>query len=290
MKNPLVSVIMPVYNGANTIKVALQSLLAQSYSNWECIIVNDGSTDNTIHILQAYNDNRIRIVNFERNTGRGKARNEALQHCTGEYLCFLDADDFLHPDKLKKQVSTLQEGNCSMVGCAVIKFDENCKANLSAGYNNIGIRKHKDGKKLPLFLPTVMIKRDLCIEYSYNLKLDVGEDYDFLSRCIDGFKYTNLLEPLYFYRVDNTTRSKLLYYTKENIRSGFYLSKRNLVAGIEMMASFSVKYLIYFFWSLIVDTKKILNRRGNIVTSQEMDLFNEIYNTLIFVDSERVKI
>ena len=78
-KEPLVSVVMPVFNGSSTIRLALSSLVYQEYKNWECIIVNDGSTDDTINIIESFGDPRIKLTNLDKNRGRGFARDIAIK-------------------------------------------------------------------------------------------------------------------------------------------------------------------------------------------------------------------
>ena len=106
----LVSIIIPTYNCEKFIGKTLQSVLNQSYSNWEIILVDDASTDNTVTIIKefAQDDNRIKLTRLENNSGNGFARNIALQNASGRYIAFLDADDLWAPLKLEKQISFLQ--------------------------------------------------------------------------------------------------------------------------------------------------------------------------------------
>ena len=113
MKNDpsyLVSVIIPVYNGAAFINDAIQSVKAQSYSNWECIIINDGSTDNTEDILSGLiaGDERF-IYRKQENKGLPGARNAALDLSKGDFIQLLDADDALHPQKLEKHLGLIDK-------------------------------------------------------------------------------------------------------------------------------------------------------------------------------------
>jgi glycosyltransferase involved in cell wall biosynthesis len=102
----LVSVVMPVYNAAVHLKAAIESLLNQTYSDWELIAVDDGSTDNSREILRSFTDSRIRL--FERsNGGQCAATNTGLDEVTGDYILFFDADDLLDPLKIEKQVKAL---------------------------------------------------------------------------------------------------------------------------------------------------------------------------------------
>ena len=105
--DPLVSVIIPTYNRADLVAQAVQSVLNQTYSNIETIVVDDGSTDNTREVLRKYQD-RISYVYQERSE-RSKARNEGFRHSRGNYIAFLDSDDIWLPTKIEKQVQVLNE-------------------------------------------------------------------------------------------------------------------------------------------------------------------------------------
>ncbi|MEL7450059.1 MAG: glycosyltransferase [Pseudomonadota bacterium] len=103
---PKVSVVMPAYNVARFIEGAIENVLAQSYTDFELLIVNDGSTDDTVARCQQFTDARIRIVN-QANRGLAGARNSGIREARGQYLAFLDADDLWHPDKLALHVAHL---------------------------------------------------------------------------------------------------------------------------------------------------------------------------------------
>ncbi|MDX5474070.1 MAG: glycosyltransferase [Bacillaceae bacterium] len=109
--NPLVSIITPSYNSEAYIKDAIESVLAQTYTNWEMIIVDDCSTDNTVKIVNSYNDKRIQLVKLDVNSGPAIARNTAIAKAAGRYLAFLDSDDQWLPKKLEKQLHFMQINN-----------------------------------------------------------------------------------------------------------------------------------------------------------------------------------
>ncbi len=100
----LVSIIMPSWNTASYISETIKSVINQTYKNWELIIVDDASTDNTLDLLNDINDNRIRIFINEENSGAAVSRNRALKVARGEWIAFLDSDDLWMKDKLEKQV------------------------------------------------------------------------------------------------------------------------------------------------------------------------------------------
>ncbi|HUS83737.1 MAG TPA: glycosyltransferase family 2 protein [Anaerolineales bacterium] len=114
--NPLISVMMPAYNAAATIPMAIASLRAQTYEQWELILVDDGSTDGTGELIQQYKDERIRYIALDRNYGRGYARQVALENCRGDFLAVLDADDLWLPQKLEIQLKFLKD-NPDTVSC-----------------------------------------------------------------------------------------------------------------------------------------------------------------------------
>jgi glycosyltransferase involved in cell wall biosynthesis len=104
--DPLVTVIIPVYNAERYIATAIESIINQSYSNYELIVIDDGSTDNSFHIANQYQSAQVRIIK-QQNKGASAARNQGLKLAKGEYIQFLDADDFLGKDKIKLQVELI---------------------------------------------------------------------------------------------------------------------------------------------------------------------------------------
>lgn len=109
----LVSIIMPSYNTAKFIEETIDSVLAQTYTNWELIIVDDCSTDNTDEVVAKYTDSRIRYLKNEKNSGAAVSRNRALREATGRWIAFLDSDDLWTADKLEKQIRFMEENGHS---------------------------------------------------------------------------------------------------------------------------------------------------------------------------------
>lgn len=109
--NDLVSIIMPAYNCEAYIAASIRSVLAQTYTNWELLIVDDCSTDDTVSIVQSFHDNRIKLFFNERNSGAAVSRNRALREAWGRWVAFLDSDDLWHPEKLERQISFMEENS-----------------------------------------------------------------------------------------------------------------------------------------------------------------------------------
>ena len=123
IKEPLVSIIIPFFNSERYIRQCLDSVVRQSHSNLEIICVDDGSKDSTSEIIEGYNDERIMIIRQE-NQGPGAARNTGMDACTGEYILFLDSDDYLHPEMIKKMIDKVKSEKCSMVMCKAFEFSD----------------------------------------------------------------------------------------------------------------------------------------------------------------------
>ena len=111
MRDELVSIIMPIYNEEEYLEQAIKSVKEQEYENWELICVDDGSTDKSMDILNKHKSNKIKILELSKNNGTGIARNKALDMAQGRYIAYLDADDYYHKEKLKKQVEFMQKNN-----------------------------------------------------------------------------------------------------------------------------------------------------------------------------------
>lgn len=109
----LVSIIMPAYNADKYIKQSIESVITQTYTNWELIIVNDCSTDSTFEIASKYSvkDSRIKVINLEKNSGVAAARNKALEVSQGVFIAFLDSDDIWKPNKLEIQINFMVKEN-----------------------------------------------------------------------------------------------------------------------------------------------------------------------------------
>ena len=123
--NDLVSVIMPSYNTGAFIKESINSVLNQTYSNLELIIVDDCSTDNTDEIVSKIKDDRIKYLKNEKNSGAAISRNYAIREAKGKWIAFLDSDDLWHPEKLEKQIAFMKKNDYKFTYTNYERIDEN---------------------------------------------------------------------------------------------------------------------------------------------------------------------
>ena len=126
MNNPLVSVIMPAFNAEDFIEAAVESVIAQTYSNWELFIIDDASTDATFAKAKklAKQDFRIKIFQNQKNSGTGISRNKGIKAAQGDFIAFLDADDQWKPKKLQIQLQIMQEQDASVCFSSYLQIDE----------------------------------------------------------------------------------------------------------------------------------------------------------------------
>lgn len=127
MIDGLVSVIMPSWNTSNFIAESIQSVIDQTYENWELIIVDDCSTDNTDEVVAKFTDKRIRYFKNEKNSGAALSRNRALREARGEWIAFLDSDDLWNPDKLEHQINFMNKHGYTLSYTEYEKIDEESK-------------------------------------------------------------------------------------------------------------------------------------------------------------------
>lgn len=120
----LVSVIMPSWNTDRFIGESIQSVINQTYTNWELIIVDDCSTDSTDNVVASYKDDRIRYLKNKKNSGAALTRNRALREAKGEWIAFLDSDDLWMPEKLEKQINFMKENKYALSYTEYEKIDE----------------------------------------------------------------------------------------------------------------------------------------------------------------------
>ena len=260
---PLVSVLMPVYNGIPTILNSIKSLIWQTYENWECIIVDDGSTDGAAEFLDSLSDKRFKIIHLSENKGRGFARQVSLKYASGVYIAYLDADDWYDPEKLSKQVYFLENNrDVSLVSARILSYGT-CQIQRVRGEKRDTISIYNSGP-LSILCAVSMIRSEATQGVSYNLCLNSGEDMDFFTRCLRNRKYAVIGSVLYYYsEFDSLSISKVRRYSKENFL------KNKTFCGL-------LKYLFYCLLAPLFGINFIVYMRGTSPTESEKKRFFEL--------------
>jgi len=222
-KTPLVSVVMPVYNTEKYVAEAIESILNQTFKDFEFIIVDDGSTDNSLKIIKEYakKDKRIRVIVNEKNMNNSASRNKGIKLARGKYIVTQDSDDISLPTRFEQQVKYMEEHpEIGVVGAWIEIFED------ETGRTK-GIRKYPENdtelRKMiffcsPIAQPVSFIRKEVFekIDY-YNTEFPCSQDLDLWFRIGTYYKLGNVPEVLVKYRVRSTslTGSKLRLMEKE---------------------------------------------------------------------------
>jgi len=248
-----ISVIIPNFNYARYVGQAVDSVLNQSYRNFEIIVVNNGSTDNSLDVLRTYGD-KIRIVD-QPNLGQSGARNSGLAESRGEYIAFLDADDLWELTKLEKQVKLISE-DTQLVYCGIIQFGEQV-----IGAPKVQMPKYS-GNCMQFFLDlpggsivisgesTALFSRDLVDKVgTFDMKLNSTAGWDFFRRCSCNTKFSFVNEPLVNYRLHSSNMSNSHDFVIKDMRlaySKFFLDNKWLISKrkeLEVLRALEVSFL-----------------------------------------------
>lgn len=199
---PLVSVVLPVYNGEKFLAEAINSILAQTFPDFELILLNDGSTDGSLKILQEYEqlDPRVRLISRE-NRGLVSTLNESIDIARGEWIARMDQDDIALPQRLERQLEWIGSSGADIAGSWVQRFGTSDKRTVRLHQTDEAIKTEMLFCS-PFAHPAVMMRRALVSQLRYDSAYEKAEDYDLWERAAEaGWKMTNIPEVLLMYRV-----------------------------------------------------------------------------------------
>lgn len=184
---PQISVIIPVYNGEENIPVSLNSLMEQTFSNFEVVIIDDGSTDSTAKVIEKYlkNDKRIKYI-YQENAGVAMARNKGLENATGKYISFLDADDYYDKTFLDKMYSKITKSDYDVCYCSYNIITPNKSFKKSSTYKQGNILVDYILGKVAIHTTGWMIKKELLQEKNIAFPdgISWGEDFEFFCKVL----------------------------------------------------------------------------------------------------------
>lgn len=239
---PLVSVVMAVFNGEKYLSRAIKSVLSQTFSNFELIIVNDGSTDNTENIINRYliNEERIIYIKNKINLGQSKTRNIAIKNARGKYILIADSDDINIKKRIETQYNFMKlHSEIDVLGSDYYIFNQNTKIKkyIHVPNNNI------ENAKPPVHNPTCMIRKICFNKWGYfDSAFDNAEDTELYYRWFKmGANFYNLNQALYIYRIlhgNNVSSTRI----KNQVK---LMLKINIIGIIKYRIRFSIKGYLY---------------------------------------------
>lgn len=202
---PKISVIMPVYNGEKYLREAIDSILNQTFSDFEFIIINDCSVDSTEDIIKSYDDSRIVYIKNEKNLGVAGTLNKGLELAKGEFIARMDADDISLPTRFEKQIKFMEENpEVGVLGSNAIVFSETSEIITNFPETEFEFIFNLFFSS-QIIHPSVMVRRKLIDDglYKYNPRWEGREDYALWLYLVKHTKLANFKEPLLKYRVHN---------------------------------------------------------------------------------------
>ena len=249
---------MPAFNAEPFIAEAIQSILQQSFTDFELIILNDGSTDQTSQIIDGFADQRIHKIDLQHNQGLVNARNQLVAAAKCRYIAFIDADDVAFPDRLQKQFSFLETGAADLCGGKHFSLYQSTGRRKASKerYHDADIRALLTVYS-PLCNPAVMGRAELFKRHPYEAGQASAEDYSlWQTLALEGYRFANLRDTLITYRIhrNQTTQVK-----NTETNSVFNQSRLRYLSGLGIAPELCprpmgfldrLKFALPFMWKL----------------------------------------
>lgn len=277
-----ITVGLPFYNNEKTLEIAIKSIIQQTFKNWELILIDDGSLDDSIAIAEkmASIDERISLISDGKNKGLVHRLNQIIDIAQGDYIARMDADDIMLPERLEKQFAVfISNSKIDIVATAAFTIDEND--------NPIGIRDTEDiifkskkdiFKKALLIHPSILVKKEWYKSNRYDKEYIRAEDFELWCRTFSYTKFFRITEPLLLYREGNIS---IANYTSsmKTLRMIYRVYSNGLLSGTELALTIfktHLKSLIYRFMGLLKLQYILTSGRNSSLTSEQISQVNSI--------------
>lgn len=281
-----VSIGIPFFNCEDFLGHAIKSVLAQTYTDWELILIDDGSTDESLNIALSFKDERIRVISDGKNKKLANRLNQIISESKGEYIARMDADDMLDPFRLEKQMKILMTNpNFDLVSTGVASISND---NLVRGirvYQNVNLSSYDMiSGNIGIVHASVLARKSWYLRNSYRENI-IAEDYDLWNRAYfkNDLKCYKIPKPLYYYREDgNVTYYKLMRAYKNQIE--IIKSYKNSLSNMDYLKiniNMYLKVFIIYFLNLFGVIDILLNKRANIELNENEK--KQIENNINFI-------
>ena len=245
---PLVSIIINCFNGEKYLDQAIESILAQTYKNWELVFWDNQSSDKSAEIFHGYNDCRLRYYVSPIHTSLYEARNLAIEKVCGEFIAFLDVDDFWVPEKLEKQMPLFKDRKVGIVYGNYWILNE-CNGQKNIASKNIlpsGRIKNKLLRNYLVGVLTIVVRREVFVnEVVFNGEYDIIGDFDMVIRVADKWKLGCIQDPVAYFRwhQNNLTRNTQLYIQELESWSRLMRKRKKLTNISTIYIKYHIQYL-----------------------------------------------
>ena len=275
---PLVSVVMCVYNTLPYIKAATDSILNQTYDNWEFIIAEDAATDGTREWLKENLSDHPKVHLFfaEKNQGTVPTKNFAFKQAKGDFICVCDADDLYAPDLLEKQVSvTQQHPHIKLVACGYHQMTMDGKVYNTVAPPEDTVYERYPGKPYPFWFPPILIHRSVyeAMDAFVTYFVDLGEDLYWVAKANERFPVYCLKEAMYYYRDTPNAHTKVMNNPRKMIAPTVLeeLLRQRATTGTDWLEQGDAKALEAYEASLFAD-KKFMAEKYRLWANKAVDV------------------
>lgn len=282
--NPLVTIIVPIYNAEKYLKECVESILCQTYKELQIILVNDGSTDNSLDICSDFSkrDSRIELIN-QKNTGVSSARNLGIEASKGEYIYFIDSDDYLDYSTIEKLLNTIKLSNADI--CVLMKYT--IKPVSPDIINCTKLGKCEAIRELfllrfPSSLWAYLYKKEVLKDIRLNNDIHFFEDFEFNYRVLKNIDNIALsYDNLYYYRAHELSTNNQLFNKKRiTCLQIFDLHKESINKSDCNIAPYSIFFRSHFIISVIINIIKSNNVDKKYITITKIKLKEMLYDAV----------
>ena len=293
----MISIGIPFLNARRTLADAVRSVFAQSYSDWELILIDDGSSDGSTDIVRQIDDPRVRVVSDGVNRGLSKRLNDIATLAQGKYLARMDADDLMHPERIARQCAFLKENPLiDVIDTATYTVDDDLTPLGIRGERPLDCRPEAILRNGLLIHPTMMARTDWFRKNPYDGDYVRAEDRELWSRTCASTKFARLCEPLFFYREGLSGNLRNYVSTGATIRKILRHYGPPLIGACRtslLVGQFSLRTILYRAATALGMQGRIIRRRNRTLSVKEQEsaraILAEILNTsLPGLASERI--
>jgi glycosyltransferase involved in cell wall biosynthesis len=202
-----VTIGLPFYNAQATLERALQSIFAQTFRDWELLLLDDGSTDNSLEIAHSVRDGRVRVFSDGMNVGLPRRLNDIVALAETPFVARMDADDLMHPERIGHQYNYMTgHPDVDVVGTLAISINEFDEPMGALGSASLVTTQRDALQRRPFIHPTIMAKRGWMKAYPYSEAFGRAEDRELWCRTVTSSRFVTIPEQLFFYREPNNVR------------------------------------------------------------------------------------
>lgn len=284
----MISIGIPFHNCEKTLADAIRSVFAQTYQEWELILVDDGSTDGSLEVAKQVRDPRVRVVSDTNNRGLPYRLNQIARLADGELLARMDGDDIMHPERLAKQIELMHlNPNFDVVGSGIYTIDAENRPVSVRGLEHLDVNPSSVISNGLLLHPTVLGRREWFLRNKYDESFRGSEDYELWCRTYSCSTFGKLSIPLHFYRENSRSpQSYLRHYLKAaHYQRKIYRMYGSLMVGKrrsrKLIFNSYIKGEIYRIATLAGMQKFIVDKRSQPMSRFQLESANKALTVVL---------